>query len=392
VPDVVVCGSGPAGWSLAAHCAERGLHTALIAPHPRRPWRPTYGAWLDELDGLPERVIAAAPGSMRATTTGRQPISRRYAILHNARLLEEFTSAEVDVITGRATGVRHGPHGDTVLLADGRRIAAAVAVDATGTRRALSGGPPRGPRVEQTALGVIVPAAAAEPVLGPDRAVLMDWTPLPGQDRPTFLYAVPLGGDRVLLEETSLARRPGLGFGPLRTALHARLHAAGVGAIEVLGEERVRFPVDLPVPGSRARTLAFGAAAAMVHPASGYSVGTALRLAPRVAEALATSLPAGPPAAVAAARRVLWSPAARTVQLLRRRGLAALLALSASQLRTFFAVFFALPEEYQRAYLSGREDPAGTTRAMAALFRAAPWSLRARLATVTPGRWSDPVK
>ena len=389
---MVVSGSGPAGWALAAQCAGRGLHTALIAPHPRRPWRPTYGAWLDELAYLPDGVIAAVPGSMRVTTTGRQPISRRYAILDNARLLNEFASAEVDVITGQVTGVRHGPRGCTVFLADDRRIAAAVAVDATGTRRALTAGPPRGPRVEQTALGVIVSTAVAEPVLGPDRAVLMDWRPLSGLAEPTFLYAVPLGGDRVLLEETSLARRPGLGFGALRTALHTRLHAAGISTTEALGEERVRIPMNLPMPGPRARTLSFGAAAAMVHPATGYSVGTALRLAPVVAEALAATLPAGPPAAVSAARRVLWPPDARAVHLLRRQGLAALLSLSPEQIRTFFALFFALPEEHQRAYLSGREDLAGTARAMAALFRAAPWTLCARLPAIRPRCSSDPVK
>ena len=69
--------------------------------------------------------------------------------------------------------------------------------------------------------------------------------------------------------------------------------------------EKVRFPVDSPrhrEPG----VLGFGAAAPLVHPASGFSVATALALAPAVADAVARRLPAGPDAALAAARAVVW--------------------------------------------------------------------------------------
>jgi lycopene beta-cyclase len=117
----------------------------------------------------------------------------------------------------------------------------------------------------------------------------------------------------------------------------------------------------------------FGAAAGLVHPASGYSVADSLRLAPKVAEAIAVG-------GAAAARRVVWSARARAVHRLRRAGLSTLLALSPAQTAEFFALFFALPPHRQYAYLSGREDLAGTAAAMADLFRAAPWPLRRAMA------------
>ena len=102
------------------------------------------------------------------------------------------------------------------------------------------------------------------------------------------------------------------------------------------------------------------------------------RLVPRVAAAIADELPKRPSAAINAARHAIWPPTARVVHMLRRRGLATLLSLPPDQVRVFFALFFGLPDELQLAYLSGREDLAGTAAAMAALFRSATWALRAR--------------
>ena len=79
----------------------------------------------------------------------------------------------------------------------------------------------------------------------------MDWRPRSATRAtrrdvgwPTFLYAVPLGGGRVLLEETSLARRPGLPMPALRDRLLARLARYGVTPSPDAEVERVHFPVD----------------------------------------------------------------------------------------------------------------------------------------------------
>jgi lycopene beta-cyclase len=205
----------------------------------------------------------------------------------------------------------------------------------------------------------------------------MDWRPPPGFGPGTFLYAVPLPDGTTLFEETSLAARPGLDLETLRARLRARLAgrdmSTGGGRIE-----RVRIALDLPLPRARPGVVAFGAAAALVHPATGYSLAEVFRLAPRVAGAIARER--GRPASAArAARRVLWPPAARAVRLLRLRGLTALLRMPPEQLAQFFELFFGLPAELQRRYLGERSDVAGTLAAMATIFGRADPSLRVAL-------------
>jgi lycopene beta-cyclase len=381
VADVLVVGGGPAGWALAASCATHGLDTALIDETPDRPWTATYGGWADELPAdLPRGAVAASASSVRAEATSTHHLARGYLVLDNAGLREHLGRPDVAVRPGRVVAADHGDRGSTVRLADVRRLAAGVVVDASGARRILGQGPPAG-AVEQAAVGLVLPAEAALPVLGPDEAVLMDWRhPAgPAGDDPTFLYAVPLAGGRALVEETSLARRPGLPASVLRDRLRVRLAAVGVPVVDALAEERVRIPLDLR-PARPGRVVPFGIAAGMAHPATGYSVASALRTAPMVAAAIAGNLRRSPADAARAARRAVWPAAALAVHALRRRGLAALLAIPPREVPSFFELFFSLSESRQRAYLSGRTDLAGTADAMAALFASAPWPLRARLA------------
>jgi lycopene beta-cyclase len=214
--------------------------------------------------------------------------------------------------------------------------------------------------------GYVSEAAAAE-LVSPGTALFMDWRGGHG----TFLYAVPVGG-RVLLEETSLAARPGLPYSTLR----ALLDRHGIALDPALGEERVRFPLDAP----RATGPAFGAAAGLIHPATGYSVGTSLTLAPSVADAIADALPHGPVAARRAVRHAVWPRSARIVHALRRKGLRALLRMPPERLPDFFDTFFGLPDALQHAYLSGRTDVRGTAAAMTELLRSAPWGIKRHLA------------
>ncbi|MCS7481553.1 lycopene cyclase family protein [Umezawaea endophytica] len=362
--DVIVLGGGPAGRALAGSCAEAGLETTLVDPRPDKPWTSTYGAWADELPK--ETPIAVRAPVTRAIGVEHHVLDREYVVLDNTRL--HLLPPAVRVEVGKSTSITLGPHRSSVRLADGRTLTAALVVDATGA-------PPSRGRVEQTAAGVVVTKEEAKAVLDDGEALIMDWRqpPVTGVEWPTFLYAVPLGPDRVLLEETSLARRPGLPVAELRTRLASRLAGHGIAPTTV--EEQVRFPVDL----SRPTRLTFGAAAALVHPATGYSVATTLTLAPLVAEAVADALPKGPRAARAAAKQIVWSPAAKLVHTMRRHGLRALLAMPPEQVPEFFDLFFRLPDELRRSYLSDREDVAGATKAMAELFRHAPWRLRRTL-------------
>jgi len=375
--EVLVVGAGPAGRALAGACAARGLRTALLDPAPERAWRSTYGAFSAELPrDLPATAVAARARGRAVALTGWE-LGWEYTVLDVPGLRAHLDAglADVSIVAGR---VGHRDR-DGVTLADGTPLRARAVVDAGGHRQPLlpRPGPGRLP-AEQTAYGLVVDELTAAPVVGRGDALFMDWTSTGDPAWPTFLYAVPLGEGRVLLEETSLARRPGLPTAQLRDRLLTRLARAGVQPPPDAEIERVRFPVDARrhhSPGS----VGFGAAAPLVHPASGFSVATALRLAPLVADALAAHLPGDPRAALVAARAVVWPPAARAVHALRRRGLEALLRMPPAQVPAFFEVFFGLPEHHRWAYLTGRDDLGATVAAMNALFGHAGWGLRGRL-------------
>ncbi|PPK66704.1 lycopene cyclase family protein [Actinokineospora auranticolor] len=365
--DVVVVGSGPAGWAVAAACVGEGLATAVVGPKVGEVWGSTFGVWGDQVDGLP--MGAKVKRATKVWGSGRE-LRRGYAVLDNPSVVAAFRAIGVVEVVDKVVTAEFGPRGATVVLGSGRRVACAVVVDASGFRRVLSGGPVRGTRVEQTAYGVVVRSSDVGPPVHSGEAVFMDWG-LP----PTFLYAVPLPGDRVLLEETSLAARPGIGWGELKDRLHAR-----IGPVSPLAVERVRFPLDVPATPVRHRgCVPFGAAAGMVHPATGYSVGDVLATAPRVATAIAAGLARDPVTAAGAGRAAVWSPGPRVVHALRRYGLRALLGLPPRRLPEFFGAFFDLPEPLQRAYLSERERPREVAAAMLGVFRAVPWEIRRKL-------------
>src|SRR5699024_10354968 len=166
--------------------------------------------------------------------------------------------------------------------------AARTVVDARGLRRGPS-------RPEQTAYGVVVDRARAHRLLDGERALFMDWRPdyaaraaaTPGGPG-SFLYAVPVGDGRILLEETCLTGLPPLAVGVLRARLEARLAAHGLRLTGREPVERVRFamstgPCDRPpFPAPPDGPLVFGSAGGLMHTATGYSVAASLSAADAV--------------------------------------------------------------------------------------------------------------
>ncbi|AOS63185.1 lycopene cyclase family protein [Actinoalloteichus hymeniacidonis] len=414
--DIVIAGAGPAGRALGAACADLGLSVTLIDPAPQRPWRATYGLWLDELPGLPDRVIATCAETVLVVTDSgqRRLTDRSYCVLDNAALRAELARPDIVQHTGRVRAVEHSGSGCTVLLADGRSIEAGLFVDASGTGRWRRGSSPavghcseaaagtrlgsagtdrcgaRRQSAAQTAFGVVLPSTAARRYVAPGEAILMDWRPVEQVGRtPSFCYAVPLGDDEVLIEETCLAGRPALSFGELRNRLSRRMAGHGVDLSGVRRRERVRIDLDRPA-ATTARTMSFGAAAGLVHPASGYGLATALRLVPAMATALAAGVRSGPSAVTRAARHVLWPPKARMVHALRRYGLEVLLTLDRAESSEFFTSFFRIPTDVRTSYLSDREDVLGTAKAMVAVLAGSGPSLALRM--TTGGRFAATVR
>lgn len=376
--DVLVVGGGPAGLALAAATSRLGLSTGLLDPSPDRPWIATYGMWSRELpDDLPVSVVAARAAGRAIAITDHE-LGWEYAVLDvpalRGHLLDQL--GEVTVHAGRAVG---SPERGVVALADGTELRASVVVDAGGGARPLDPAPPRATPAKQTAYGLVLDEDAVSSMVAPGDALFMDWRPQHGETGwPTFLYVVPLGGGRVLAEETSLARRPGLPLPTLRRRLHSRLAHHGIYVPKEAPSESVSFQVDHPRHRGR-NVLGFGAAAPLIHPATGYSVASSLHLAPRVADAIAAHLPGDPEKALDAARHVVWPLSATVIHRFRRIGLEALLRMPPADVPDFFERFFDLPEADRWTYLTGRDDVRGTLATMGSLFRTSHNRLRRHL-------------
>lgn len=345
--DLAIVGAGPAGRALAHRATAAGLRVTLIDPAPQRLWRATYGAWADELPGwIDPTAIAAQSESVVVYTPQRRVIERTYVTLDTAALQTSLQIGDVTTIAHKATQVLPG----SVRLVDGSTVSARTVVDASGLIA------PSSPA--QSAYGVVVDSTTAARYLGDDTAVLMDWRGAGPSEAPSFLYAIPLGGGRFLLEETCLAGAPPIAFAELRIRLLRRLSDAGISPDDVdeAPVERVWFALrsraDKPWTDS---TLRYGAAGGLMHPATGYSVATSMREADVVVNAL---LQHRDP------RRALWPAAAKVVHRLRSRGLSSLLGLEPTEVVEFFDRFFDMPIDNQRTYLSSRADPAGVASAM----------------------------
>ncbi|WP_307828402.1 lycopene cyclase family protein [Antrihabitans sp. YC2-6] len=356
--DVLVLGLGPAGRALAHRCAIAGLEVRAIDPHPNRRWTPTYAAWADELpEWLPDAAIATTVRP-HAFTTRRHSIARDYCVLSTPKLQAALSLNAVATVEGTVAEAAR----TQVTLADGTVFSADCVIDARGIGRSPGA-------AEQTAFGVVVPAETAAPALQGAPAWFMDWRGDHGASpaaTPSFLYAVPLNENEVLLEETCLVGNPALTLRELETRLDARLAARGITRPSAARIERVHFPVAGP-PQKRTAPTAFGSRGRLMHPGTGYSVAASLAAADDVAEALQSGR--NP-------RRVLWPTKAHAVQGLRAAGLRTLLGLRPDQVAPFFATYFDLPIDLQRAYLSRRTDLLGSTKTMLRLFASFPPDLR----------------
>lgn len=387
--DVLVIGGGPAALALAAELCARQLSVRVVAPHPPSPFRPTYGAWLDALPAWAQACTAQVWTDVRVYTGPEPtPLLRPYALLDNARLLQTLLRRAgpglhwtLGTVLRVSPGERMGSAGQSrpavVHGAGGERWHARVVVDASGHGGAVTplhfpGGP-----AFQTAFGLV--ARFRRPPIPAGSMVWMDYRGSTSPPRlPTFLYAMHLGGDRYFVEETSLIARPAPDRGFLERRLLARLEAAGTPPEQTESCEWVAFPMNAaaPAPGP---VLAFGAAAGLVHPISGFQVSGALQDAPLVARALARALADGTDAAQAG-WEALWPAERRAARDLHLLGVRALLALPGEALPAFFESFFRLGAPQWHAFLDPRTPAGPLARTMLQVFAGAPWSVRRPLA------------
>ncbi len=394
----MVIGDGPAGSALASACRARGVDVVVIGPDDE--WKATYSTWIDDVQGVEaigddlERVLGQRLDTMAVYTAQPAEIARPYGVFDNA-MLRACLRDGVEHIPGKVVDVR-SPHGDRhrVVSADGSELRARLVVDTSGWPSSFARLAGTTPPAWQTAIGVVL----AEPPAGDlGRPTLMDFRAVRGaggDGRPssigprgvtTFCYTLPVR-DGWLVEETVLAARPAVEPIALLARLAARLgrHPDDVLADSVR-TEYVRIPLGGSRPGIDEPVVAFGAAAGYVHAATGFSVASSLRAAPRVASAVVAALEST--ASVADSSVVgeaVWPTEFRRSRVLHDYGLELLLRLDDDDVRAFFGAFFALPVEQWRGYMRIDTSPSEVAAVMTKLFRASSWSMRRRLMAGNP--------
>lgn len=161
-------------------------------------------------------------------------------------------------------------------LASGRRIAAALVVDARGPEfldAQISG--------YQKFVGLEL---AWEEPHGIERAVLMD-AEVEQLDGFRFLYVLPFGPNRALFEDTYFSDDAGLDRAVLRQRILSYVSGLGMRSPRVVREEVGVLPLPKKVRLAAAESpLRTGYAGGFLHPTTGYSFPVATRLASFIAE------------------------------------------------------------------------------------------------------------
>ena len=366
--DVAVVGLGPAGRALASRCADSGLTVLAIDPRPDAPWNQTLSMWADQLPPwLREAVCGVEVLAHRVSepamySPDRAVLPRDYAVIDTDALRKALPLGR-GVTIERASIHDAGLH---ALTARAHRV-----VDCRGA----GGEHNRGPL--QTAYGIVLDAADAAPALDGESALFMDWRTdydLDDDDdddaSPTFLYAIPLDSDRVLLEETCLAGSPAPGPAVLEARLRSRLAGRGVpgAAMESpLAVERVRIPLMPPVSVPEdPRVECFGTAGGHGHAATGYSIAAMLAAVPASVHALGSGRP-------------LPAPRASLSTGLHELGLRALLGADDRTLWELFNAFGRLDGRRQHSFLDGASPSYQVASAMWGMWTSMPAGQKAGL-------------
>ena len=395
--DVLVLGAGPAALCIAAALCDRGVTVQGLAPEdPACPWPNTYGIWGPEVDQLGLQHLLGHRwhdtrsyfGDRLSTAATSHGID--YGLFDKTALQQHWwrpcQSAGMRWARGRAVAVEHDDDGSVVFTETGERLRARLVIDASGHHSPFVKRPDEGPVAGQAAYGIVGRFSAPPVDLG--QFVLMDYRcdHLSEAERgcapPTFLYAMDFGDGVFFVEETSLALAPAVPYDVLKDRLLRRLALRGISVEEVQHEEFCLFPMNLPLPNLQQRVVGFGGSASMVHPASGYMVGSLLRRAPALADAIAAGLQdphAGGEKLAAQGWQALWPLELQRRHALYRFGLEKLMRFSESQLRAHFTTFFALPQQQWFGFLTNTLSLPALVAAMVRLFVLAPLSVKAGL-------------
>ncbi|KAG2502103.1 hypothetical protein HYH03_000595 [Edaphochlamys debaryana] len=414
--DVTIVGAGPAGLFLAAELGKRGMSVNVLGLDV--PIVNNYGVWMDEYEKLgmlhtlecswKDAVCYFGEGKEVKVGRGYGRVSRRKLREHLLRVCDEagvrFTAAEV-------TRIQVVDEGNLTQLTtkDGvtftSRLTTLAAGGAAGRFLEYEQGAPV--VAAQTAYGIEAEVEGYGDAYPKDLMLFMDFRrhhtglhdnsaqrlqagkhPNSGDgvwgaedESPSFLYGQPLGGNRVFLEETCLVAKPALPFAVLKRRLGRRLKAMGIKVKEIHEEEWSYIPVGGPLPVASQSVTAFGAAANLVHPATGFSVSRSFREAPNVADEIQAVLREGLDVA-SASKRVwerLWPQERRTQATFHVFGMELLATLNLESTNDFFNTFFRLPDFFWRGFLASTLSSTQLMGFALVVFFQAPPSIKYKL-------------
>ncbi|OWM77277.1 hypothetical protein CDL15_Pgr028914 [Punica granatum] len=375
VLDLVVIGCGPAGLALAAESAKLGLKVGLIGPD--LPFTNNYGVWEDEFKDLGlAKCIEHVWQDTIVYLDDSEPImiGRAYGrvsrhLLHE-ELLQRCVEAGVSYLNSKVESIVEAAEGHSLVACECNvvvpcRLATVASGAASGRLLQYEVG---GPRVSvQTAYGVEVEVENSP--YDPRLMVFMDYR------------------DYVKQKETCLASKDAMPFDLLKKKLMLRLETMGIRIKKVHEEEWSYIPVGGSLPNTEQKNLAFGAAASMVHPATGYSVVRSLSEAPKYASAIANIMRQDQTKPMLINGKIsknismqawntLWPPERKRQRAFFLFGLALILQFDIEGIRTFFHTFFRLPRWMWWGFLGSTLSSADLVLFAFYMFVIAPKDLR----------------
>ncbi len=358
--DILILGSGPAALCLASELAKQDLNIKGISTKsPNEKWENTYGIWASELEELGLDSLLSHRWCKTVSFFGNGENKKGniptkhyydYGLINQEAFQNELLKKckGIEWFNETAKDITEKNKLSEVICFSGLKIKARLVIDASGHKSNFVKRPVQSEIAQQAAFGIV--GKFSSPPVDKDQFVLMDFRPnhLNKDEKlssPSFLYAMDLGDDTFFVEETSLASYPAVSQENLKKRLLKRLNSKGIKVNEIFHEENCLFPMNLPLPIKKQLVLGFGGAASMVHPASGYMIGSLLRRSPLLAEKLAIFLKEPNLSSQELATKgwdVLWPYELTQRHKLYQYGLRRLMSFDESRLRSFFSNFFRL--------------------------------------------------
>ena len=368
--DILILGSGPAALCLASELAKQNLNIKGISTKsPYEKWENTYGIWASELEEFGLASLLSHRWSKTVSyfgdgikDKGNSPTKHYYdyGLINQEAFQNELlkTCKGIQWLNETAKLIKSENKISEVICSSGLKLKARLVIDASGHKSKFIKRPFLKEVAQQAAYGIV--GKFSTPPVKKDQFVLMDFRSDHLEDEellksPSFLYAMDLGSETYFVEETSLASYPSFSQDHLKKRLLSRLNNKGIKVVEIFHEENCLFPMNLPLPYKNQSVLGFGGAASMVHPASGYMIGSLLRRAPLLAEKLAIFLKEPNFSSLELATKgwsVLWPYELIQRHRLYQYGLRRLMSFDESRLRCFFSNFFKLSTEEWVGFLT----------------------------------------